>query len=38
MAGPREEDEVGSGFEGDGLSCAEALGSGSFCGEADSLD
>ena len=35
MAGPREEDEVESGFWGDGILCAEALGSGSFSSEVD---
>ena len=37
MAGPREEDAVESGFWGDGILCAEALGSGSFSGEVARL-
>ena len=38
IAGPREDDEVESGFCGDGIVGAEALGWGSFSGEADRLD
>ena len=37
MAGPREEEQVESGFWGDGMLCAEAVGSGSFSGEVDRL-
>ncbi len=35
MAGPREDDEVESGFWGEGIGCEEALGSGGFSGEMD---
>lgn len=38
MAGPREDDEVESGFCGDGMVCAEAPGSGTFSGDVDPLD
>ena len=38
MAGPREEDGPESGFCGEGILCAEALGSGIFSGEVDRLD
>ena len=38
MAGPREEDGVEPGFCGEGMFCAEALGSGIFSGEVDRLD
>lgn len=37
MAGPREEDEVESGFWGDGIFSAEAEGWGGFSGEFDGL-